>query len=181
VVIFGGKGSTTREMSDCYPDYLALSPQEGSQLLGCLASQIDENPGKKFVIVGHSSGATPAESLARALADKDLGHVRLVLLEGYAFPFSQTGVAGSCWYAENKSKKIRGFNAPSMLDPAVCPQPANAFAANWCANQLCLHIANVNLNVPPGLTPGQALTQGLANCRGNNAWMTDELKAWLAN
>ncbi len=176
-IIFGGRGSTKVEMAQCYPQFLALSHDEDSRLVSCLAQQINDSGGQKFVIAGHSSGAVEAENVVRLVTDKS--KVRLVLLEGFAYQANQRGnVETTCWFAQNSDKGIRGFNAPSMLNPAVCPQPARASEAGWCNTDMCLHLANVNLNVPGDLSGKTVLTQGLANCRGNNEWVQENL-SWL--
>jgi hypothetical protein len=176
-VIFGGRGSETEDMVQCYPTFLALSHKEGSMHVSCLAKQINSSGGQKFVIAGHSSGAEDAERLVNQVKDKT--KVRLVLLEGFAYQANQRGgVKTTCWYAQNTKQSIRGFNAPSMLNPSVCPQPAKAFEADWCHTELCLHLSNVNLNVPSELSRATVLTEGLANCRGNEAWVEENLD-WL--
>ncbi len=176
-IVFGGLGSETADMMRCYPKYLALSHKEGAALVDCIAKKINSSGGQKFVIAGHSSGAADAERLA--LQVKDKFKVRLVLLEGFAYKLNQrAGVNTTCWYAQNTKQKIRGFNAPSMLNPEVCPQPAKAFEADWCNTEICLHLANVNLNVPADLTRQTVIRDGLANCRGNDAWMEENL-VWL--
>ena len=176
-IVFGGLGSTTSDMQQCYPEFLALSHTDGSRYVTCIADEINANKDKKFVIAGHSSGAEDAERVVRLVRDKT--HVHLVLLEGYAYQRSQRGpVKTSCWYSENTRRKIQGFNAPSMLNPNVCPQPAMSFDADWCDTPLCLHLANVNVNTPHDLSKATILKEGLANCSGNMAWVKEN-KDWL--
>ena len=52
---------------------------DGRQYVACLAKQIDESRGQKFVIAVHSTGAIHTERLVQAVHDKS--KVRLVLLD----------------------------------------------------------------------------------------------------
>lgn len=174
VIVFGGAGSTTLEMKQCYPQFFAVSHDDGSRLIGCLAKQINERNQEKFVIAGHSSGATDAENLMRMINDKT--RLKLILLEGFAYSQKQRGpVDTTCWYAQNSALGIKGFNAPSMLNANNCPQPAKAYEDKWCQTPFCLHVAMVNTNVRPDLTRMNVLADGLKNCSGNLDWVLDQL------
>ena len=172
-VVFGGLGSKTHDMQTCYPEFFAVSHEDAPKFIACLAQQINARKDEKFVIAGHSSGAGDAERLALMIQDKS--RMRLVLLEGFSHLLKdRSDIKTTCWYAQNSEKRIFGFNAPSMLDPTVCPQPAKPFEAAWCNTSLCLHVANVNLNTPSNLNKATALT-GLANCSGNTDWVKEHL------
>lgn len=171
VVIFGGRGSTTPEMRQCYPDFLAFSNVDGDKFVSCLAQQIDNSApaadGRKLVIVGHSSGAAQAERLAHAVKDKS--KIRLVLLEGFGSPANQRGVDTTCWYAQNG--KLEGMNASYMKNPADCTGRVKSYAASWCDTPLCLHVSLVNRTVPADLNRTNVFTEGLKNCQGNLEWL----------
>lgn len=143
-----------------------VSIYDAPSLLKCLAKQINDRE-TGFIVAGHSSGAAYAERLAQAVHDKS--KVRLVLLEGFGSPKNQEGVQTSCWYAKNGA--LTGFNAPSMLNPKVCPNGASAFNAPWCKTKVCLHISLVNLNTLPNLSPSTVAKQALENCQGPREWI----------
>jgi len=165
-VLFGGDLATTKALQPCYQDFVAISKYDAAPLLKCLAQQIDANE-VGFVVAGHSSGAAYAERLVQAVQDKS--KVRLVLLEGFGSPKNQKGVQTSCWYAKNGS--LSGFNAPSMLNPKVCPGGAHASEAAWCKTKVCLHVSLVNLNTPANLSPATVAKEALQNCQGNRDWI----------
>lgn len=171
VVIFGGRGATTSQMQQCYPDFTSFSNVEGEQYIRCLARKIDQSEalpdGQKFVIAGHSSGAVQAERLAQSVKDKS--KIRLVLLEGFGSPLNQKGVETTCWYAQNG--KLQGMNASSMKNPKVCLGQIKSFVAPQCQTSLCLHLSLVNSNVEGNLNLTNVLTHGLKNCQGNFEWL----------
>lgn len=168
-IVFGGRGSTTREMQQCYPDLLAFSNVEGHQDIACLAKQIDAGsfPKQTIVIAGHSSGAAEAERLAHAVKDKR--RIRLVLLDGFGSPANQLGVDTTCWYARNGD--LEGMNASSMKNPKACTGRLRIYDAPSCKTSLCLHLSLVNENAPADLNLGTVLATGLKNCKGNREWL----------
>ena len=183
VIVFGGNGSTTAEMKDCYPNFLTYSNIDGAKHIKCLANQIENTAiklGEPFVIVGHSSGAVQAEQLVQALKLPGSKHkVRLILLEGFANTVN-LGVATACWYAKRGS--IEGMNARYMKTLKSCSTKPQVFEDSRCNTPLCLHLSLVNLKAPIDVRDGRtALATGLKNCsgNGNTEWLKPDPRAFL--
>lgn len=185
VIVFGGAGSTTPEMENCYPSFLTYSNDDGGKHVQCLAQQIERTSvasDQPFVIVGHSSGAAHAQRLIQALSKSGKSKVRLVLLEGFAIEQNQ-GVQTSCWYA--KHGLVEGMNASSMKTLKACTDRhvyEDQRAQGACTNPLCLHISLVNLGVPNTVVDkNTAVAQGLKTCsrNGNTEWLKPDSRALL--
>lgn len=182
VILIGGIGSTTSQMNSWLADArkklpgydvdaVAVSP--GSAFEKRVVDEIKDNPDRKYVIAGHSEGASSITRIASRLdilaAEEKIKpeNIRVIKLEGYAF--APKYIPYECWYGEGKNGKI-GFNGSKMKK---CQGSHVRRSCNkTCTTEVCLHFSVVNSTPPPRLGSGE-LANGYANVSANVSWVAE--------
>jgi hypothetical protein len=124
--------------------------REGESAITRTVQEIEANPDRPFIIVGHSSGAALAARVIERVRDSQ--HLKLIILddgvdEGFHPPPSfQPATQMACWSARGES--LVSFNQ----------KPTKQLCANYheatisgCNTQFCLHFRLVNSNALPAL------------------------------
>jgi hypothetical protein len=172
VIYFGGYGATKKQM-ECWErgaransrfnsDYkfrghaypagssssFAGAVNGASRTISQIVKEINANPKKRYVVVGHSSGAAISNTVASRV--KNPKQIDLVNLDGFS-PSSklQNSVASStCMYAVGKGGRL-SRNAGAMQ--RSCGQRAKAYRdTSGCTTPWCLHFAVVNTKASAG-------------------------------
>jgi hypothetical protein len=125
----------------------ASAVQVGSATIKKIVDEINRNPNKRYVIVGHSSGAALSNQVAQLV--RNPSQIELVNLDGFAPSAAlQKRVKSTCWYAQNKRAGLLSNNASSMKSNC---QNSRSYEAPHCQTKWCLHFSLVNKRTPAGL------------------------------
>ena len=142
----------------------------GKDLIAKVIAEIQAEPNRTFVLVGHSAGSALAIEAAEQLTKKVKKSDRLQLVTLDGFPPSlaiQKKVKTTCMYAVNKAEQIESNNAQTMRK--ACGQNAKAYEDNHCKREECLHYVLANTKVLPQFHDvGDAIT-GYTGCGTNLA------------
>lgn len=143
-----------------------------SRFIPEVVREIGANPGRSFVLAGHSSGSAITNEVMARL--KSHANVRLVTLDGF-FPRGvqdRPGVHATCWWAENAAG-LRSLNAKSMRGNC---RNSRRFAdeARRCQSKHCLHFLLVMLSTPRNLGKATYASQGYQGCDPNLIWLDEE-------
>ncbi len=206
VIFFGGYASTPADMTAwaiaarrsiygktfdfqaiAYPPNVSFVESDAvkadSVIIEALAGQIDASPNRKFVVVGHSSGAGLAAALIERVRNGGRKNLRMVILDdgvddGFKPPPGfDADRQVECWSAVN------GPMAASNREQT------QAFCRNYhelksatCRTAYCLHFSVVNLGAPADLTENSAFvihpngtTGGYQNLKVNLSWLDSSI------
>jgi pimeloyl-ACP methyl ester carboxylesterase len=181
VIFFGGYGATSAQMKEWeagakktaygkefvfrgyrYPQGASSSAasavEKASATIRQLADEIDRHPEKRYIIVGHSSGAAISNRLATVI--KDARNVKLIDLDGFAPSNAlQEKVETICWYAKNSKQRLQSRNAATMKSRCAIKK---AYEEPGCSTPWCLHMSLVTKKLGKGT---------------NLDWLADEVAA----
>ena len=125
----------------------ASAVQVGSAAIKKVVDEINRNPNKRYVIVGHSSGAALSNQVAGLV--RNPSQIELVNLDGFSPSAAlQKRVKSTCWYAQNQRAGLQSNNASSMRSNC---QNSRSYEAPHCTTKWCLHFSLVNKRTPAGL------------------------------
>ncbi len=190
IIYFGGAG-TSQEQMNCweqgaekitkFKNYKfkaiayplgASSEQEsvlskGADLYDAVANVINRNPKKKFILVGHSSGAALANKAAELV--KDSAQIELFDLDGFVPSKDlQKKVKTTCVHAINRNLGIKSKNANDVSGKCVTDRQ---YIDYQCKTEWCLHYSLVNKSTPPNLNKDTAKREGYLGCETNLDWL----------
>lgn len=117
--------------------YYADAIKSGQSIIKKYTKEINSVPGKKFVLVGHSSGSAFAIEIAKKV--KDPKQVSVIVLDGFYPQLElQKKTSVFCWGAYNASDlSIESTNYKLMK---TCNQ-FREYPSNVCKTPACLHFA----------------------------------------
>lgn len=188
MLFFGGDGFN-QEQSECwengtknYPNYkdikfrafkypaqakhvAASAVAMGQNTISEVVAEINSHPTQKFVIVGHSSGTSIANEVARLV--KDPKQIELINLDGYiASADLQKRVKYSCVFAEGRT----GLLSMAVKYIKNSCTTIQKYADDHCDTQWCLHFSLVNKKSPSNLGKDDFAKKGYDGCATNLDW-----------
>lgn len=188
VIYFGGYGATEGDMqvwlqaAEKHPRYgrafdfeaipypkdvsssVAQAVSAASGTITSVAERIRAMPGRRVIVVGHSSGAGLAVSVVSRLADQ--AKVKLISLDAgiNTEPPTEPDIYPvknlECWSAASNDQVSFGYRRAK----ALCKQRFLVMRTQACATPVCLHFQVVNRNADRNLTFPQSrvLTDGVS-------------------
>lgn len=117
--------------------YYADALKAGKSIITKYVKEINASTGKKYVLVGHSSGSAFAIEIAKKV--KDPKQVSIIILDGFFPPLDlQKKTSIFCWGAYNASDlTIESTNYKLMK---TCQQ-FREYPSNICKTPDCLHFS----------------------------------------
>lgn len=147
----------------------------GANYIKKAVAEIDANKDVMYIVVGHSSGAALSNSVVERV--KDLSHVKLVNLDGFApsaslqkkLKAAHPDPASVCVTARNSQNGTKARNYGSMT--GNCSH-SWVYEDKHCTTSWCLHFAIVSKSTPGGLGVDFP-RNGYKGCDANLDWMKE--------
>lgn len=140
----------------------------GAAKISELAKRIKDDPTRKYVIVGHSSGCAISNAVAEKALELEGGkakNFRLVALDGFRprkALFAKIDIW--CWSAKNGTHKSRNWDSMEASGKFKTYDACNCGSEAWC-----LHFSLVNENATADTV--KKILQGYTNCKANLTWL----------
>lgn len=164
VIFFGGAQSKTAALDRCFPGFENHGYADGS--VQRVIDEIRAHPENHYTVVGHSSGAAYANTVARAVALGFKGdrrqkarapvadRITLIDLDGFAPRSVPASVPRKCWHAKGgTSGKLVSRNYSSMSADNNCSE-VHTYEDSHCKTVWCLHFTLVNPRTPATIAGG---------------------------
>jgi hypothetical protein len=149
--------------------------------LAIIADYMRQNPNRKVVIVGHSSGSAIADQVASMVASPD--RATLITLDGFhPSPHLQSRMHQTeCWSSEQPAAPGQSaLKSPNYgTQSGGCGANFRVFETNGCVSRMCMHFRLVNKRVDPDLEGGEGSrdpdhgyrVKGYSNLSPNLDWL----------
>jgi hypothetical protein len=171
VIFFGGAQSKKSVLDACFPNFQNFGYPPPANTVAAVIAEINRNPDQTYLIVGHSSGAEPANQVAtgikkgrQTLKIANPDRITLMSLDGYAPSGVPKNIKRICWNASGGASKkpIKSRNFASMTTKNGCGQ-VKTYQDDHCKDVWCMHFTLVNQSAPASLDKTWK-TQGYDGC-----------------
>lgn len=188
VIFFGGHGASPRQMETWQAaakakcgmqfDFVSVpypagaSPSRGSvESLGSgLVSKAlrlaNQDPNRKIIIAGHSSGSALADEVAARISNPS--RAKLVSLDGFhPSPELQDRLNTACW-----SSREGGLHSPNYsFERDGCGANFHSLPVEGCSSVMCMHFKLINYNAESNLG-GDYVSNGYNRLDVNLDWLS---------